>query len=665
MKTHLKSMKTHLSESEIQSPAEGGSAGRPRLSRAWLLAILLALATLPYLGVLRNDFTYIYDDKAQILDNPYVHSFGHLREVLTTPVWSFRNVHNPVNYYRPVMTLGFLLCFQLFGPLAYGYHLASLLLHASVVIVIFLFAERLLRSRDAALCAAGLFALHPIHVESIAWISAVTDLELTFFYLLTFWLLVRMEDERGWRRVGTAAGMTLSFALALLSKEQALTLPLLAGIYELFYAEGRAATSRARKLERQAPLWVASLAYIGVRVHVMGTVARGPGMHPMTVWQTVLSALALVGRYLAKLFWPAHLSAFYSFSPSTRWFEPWVMAGVAGLLLCALAFGFLWKRARGASFGVLWLLVTLAPVLNAGWLGAYVFTERYFYLPSVGFCLVMGWAGAELWRAASRRPKPWKAVVVASAVTIAGLSALRIATRIPDWRDDVTLLTHALAAQPHDFILHDALGDAYWMREQPAPAEREWKIALQLNPNFTRPINGLGAALAKERRYGEALPYLERAIQLNPNDADAHMNLGALDAETGNFGGAEREFRIVESLAPFNFMAYNVLGKLYFDTGRLDQAAEQFRKSWATDPNVAAADYLGYLAERRGDTAGAEKAFRAALSLSGADGHAHYHLGLIYAAAGRTDLAAAELKAALAADPHNPAIASALEKLPH
>src|SRR5579862_3241445 len=165
----------------------------PFFSGKWPLAFLLLLALLPYAGILRNDFAYIYDDKAQIIDNPYVHSFGHLREVLTTPVWSFAAAHGMSNYYRPVMTFGFLLCYQLFGPVAWGFHLASLLLHAGVVVVLYLLAASLLQSRGAAFAAAALFAIHPIHVESVAWISAVTDLEMTFFYLLTFWCFLRLD----------------------------------------------------------------------------------------------------------------------------------------------------------------------------------------------------------------------------------------------------------------------------------------------------------------------------------------------------------------------------------------------------------------------------------------------------------------------------------------
>jgi tetratricopeptide (TPR) repeat protein len=661
------SMISYGDGSEIPAPAVNGAnlprRATPFLAGAWPLVVLLTLATLPYVGILRNDFAYVYDDKAQIIDNPYVHSFGHLRETLTTSVWSYAGAGGVTHYYRPAMTIGFLLCYQLFGPLAYGFHLTSLLLHAAVVAMLFLFAERLFRDRGAALGAAGLFALHPVHVESVAWISAVTDLEVTFFSVLTFWCFLQVGEQRGRRQVWAQSALAVSFLMALLSKELALTLPLLAVIYEHFYRDDRAETTCAQKVGRYGALWLLSMGYLLVRVHLVGSLAHPMGMHPLTLIATIYSALALLGQYIFKLLWPAHLSAFYVFQASTNPLEAPVLEGVAALILCLVVFGVMVRKARPASFGLVWLLGTLAPVLNARWMGPYVLADRYFYLPSVGFCLVAGWAGAAVWRAASERQGAWRWAVVAGASIVAALCVLRIVTRIPDWRDDVTLFSRALATEPDEFVLHDALGDAYWIRGEEALAEHEWKETLRINPSFIRPVNALGALCGKQRRYGEAVAYLQRAILLIPADADAHLNLGAVYAEMGSLDRAEEQFRTAVSLAPLNFAAHNVLGKLYFDSGRLNEAEEQFRESVASDRNLAALDYLGYICQRRGDSARAEEAFKEALALDGTDSHALFNLGLVYAATGRNAQALEEMQAALAADPDNPEIRSALEKL--
>ncbi len=655
--------------SEVRpSPSESSGVLRhfaPLLAGPWPLAILLLLAILPYAGILRNDFAYMYDDKAQILDNPYVHGFGHLREVLTTSVWSYAGAQALNSYYRPVMTLGFLICYWVFGPSAWGFHLVSLLLHAAVVLMLFLFAARLFRDRGAAFATAALFALHPIHSEPVAWISAVTDLEVTFFFLLTFTCYLMLEGRRGRALFAMQAATGLSFLLALLSKEQALTLVFLAIIFEHFCRDDRTETPRSGKVGRYALLGLLAVAYVLARVFALGAFAPAASMRHLTMAETLLSALALLGRYSAKLLWPVHLSAFYVFRVSNHLWEPQVLGGVATLIVCALGFASLRKKSRPASFGILWLLATLAPVLNAGWMGPYVQADRYLYLPSVGFCLTVGWVVAALWRRVFAQRPVWRWAAAAGMCAVAAFCIVRIVTRIPDWRDDVTLISCTLVDEPNEFILHDALGDAYWIRGREAPAENEWKEALRINPAFVRPVNALGALYAKQRRYGEAEEYLERATTLTPGDPVAHMNLGSLYAETGKPDRAEQEFQAAVTVAPMNFTAHNLLGKLYFDSNRLTEAEQQFRQSLACEPNLAAYDHLGYIYSRSGDRDRAEQAFRAALAIDPSDSHAHFNLGLIYAATGRNAQAAEELQAALAADPNNSEIRTALEKLRH
>lgn len=634
------------------------------LSGPWVIAALLFLAALPYLGVLHNDFTYVYDDKAQILDNPYVHSFSHLREIFTTSVWSFRGGYGANNYYRPFTLIVWLFCYRLFGPLAYGYHLVSLLLHLGAVLMVFQLSGRILRNRGAAWVAATLFALHPTHVESVAWISDMPDLLVTCFYLLTFWCFVQAGERRGRQRFWWQAAMTMSFVLALASKEPALTLPFLAAVYEFFYRQDRTHTTRTEKLQRQAALWIVLAAYLLVRAVFLRGVAHDSGVHALTLRDVFLSALASVGQYFSKLLWPVHLSAFYAFHLSSGLFQSGVLAGIFTLAVVALVFRLLWKRARPASFGILWIMVTLGPVLNARWMGAYVLADRYLYLPSVGFCLALGWMAAVAWRTVARKTA-WRVAAVLAACLLATLGMLGIWRRVLDWRDDITLFSKSLVAEPEDYRLHDALGSAYWLRGMSSGAEREWRETLRLKPTHVQSLISLGALFAHEKRFDQAVPLLERALQLDSRNADGHLILGAALAETGDVLHAEEHLRAAVLLAPMNLNAHNLLGKLYYDDQRFDEAEQQFRQSLDCEPNVAAYDHLGFIYNQKGDRSSAEKAFRAALAINGMDSQAHFHLGLIYAAAGRNAEAAEELRAALAADPHSPEILSEIEKLRH
>lgn len=651
---------------EIATPGqEGPPPAAPFFAGSWPVAVLLLVAILPYAGILRNDFAYAYDDKDLILDSPYVHNARHLRQVLTTTLFSNFGAPGGLPYYRPMAKLVFLLGYQLFGPSPLGFHLISLLLNAVVVGMLFLLAQQMLEDRVAAFAAAGLFALHPVHVEAVAWISAVTDIEVTLFCLLTFWSFLQIAGPGGGRETWALAAMTGSFVLAILSKEQALTVPLLAAIYEHFYREDRLETTGWQKLLRYGPLWLVCLGYVLLRVHLMGAFGHTSKVYPINPPETLLSALALAGQYLGKLLWPARLSAFHPFHASRSLLETPVLLGGCALGVCAYLFYALSKRARTVSFGILWLLVTLVPVLNARWMNTYVFGERFLFLSSVGFCLVVGWACAAVWQSSLSRQRMARTTVVAAACVVAVLSVLRISLRVLDWRDDITLFTQALTTEPNDFRLHYMLGSAYWIRGESAGAEREWQETLSLEPNSVGPLNSLGALYAQQRRFDQAIPFLEEALRLNPKDADAHLNLGAIYAEIGKLDRAEEQFRAAILLSPLNFNAHNVLGKLYFDSSRLAEAEQQFRKSLQCEPNLAAYDHLGYIYVRWGDQVLAEEAFRAALSLKNTDSHAHFNLGLIYVATGRNPQAVEELHAALATDPGNPEILSALEKLRH
>ena len=349
-----------------------------------------------------------------------------------------------------------MLTYQIAGAIPFSFHLASLVLNGLAVWLVFYLLRRFSGER-VALIAAGLFALHPIHTESVAWIAAVTDLELTVFYLAAFLLYLKVPDSgHRWR---ARAAMCAVFALALLSKEQAMTLPVLAVIFEHFYRDDRAVTTLWEKLSRYAPLLAMAALYFGVRTIVLGGVTSIVLRPNLSWYETGLSAVALIGGYLGKLIWPAHLSAFYVFHPSQHLTDAAVLLGLVGLTLCAVVFVALWRRAHLLSFALVWMFLTLGPVLNARWMPAAVFGERYLYLPSVGFCWLVAWGAVKLWSAdAPALLRPLARAIPALLAVVALLYAVKTVTRNRDWRSDEILYRRILKTQPDALQIRSNLG---------------------------------------------------------------------------------------------------------------------------------------------------------------------------------------------------------------
>jgi tetratricopeptide (TPR) repeat protein len=620
-----------------------------------LVAALLACATLPYLNILVNGF--VFDDDLQLVRNPYVRSFQHLKEIFTASVWSFRGV-TVSNYYRPMMTLGYLLGYKIFGLRPYGFHLVSLSLHALVVCLVFALTKRLTGDRAGAFVASAWFALHPIHTESVAWIAAVVDLELTFFYLITFGLFLALARPGGKCSGRRVALMGATFVLALLSKEPAMTLPALATVYEHFYREDRTETSISQKLARYGLLWLLGAIYVLLRVHFLGALAPRKGFGQVTRLQIMLSAIALVGQYVWKLVWPVRLYAFYVFHPSTSPFDPRVLAGSAVLLGLAALFLVCWRsrerNVRFASFAILWFLATLAPVLNARWVGESVFTERYLYLPSVGVAWLVGLGATKLWSRAGARPAPrWALALVG--VTVGMLYAARIVVRDRDWNNDIVFYTRTLEFAPVVPLLHVNLGRALAEQGRIDEAMAQYSKALRIDPDFPMAHFNLGAALAAQGRIDGAMAQYSEALRIDPDFPMAHMNVGVALVAQGRIDEAMAQYSEALRIEPDFPEAHFNLGLALARQGRIDEAMAQYSEALRIKPDYLQAHFnLGAALAAQGRIDEAIAQYSKALRIEPDSPMAHMNLGVALAAQGRIDEAMAQYSEALRLKPDFP-----------
>ncbi|MGH9679264.1 MAG: tetratricopeptide repeat protein [Candidatus Acidiferrales bacterium] len=626
---------------------------------AGLFLIFFLLGFLPYANTLMSNF--VYDDNFQVIENPYVHSFHHLRAIFTTSVWSFQGAAGVTNYFRPVMTFGYLLTYQIAGLVPFSFHMVNIVLNCIVVWLVFLLLRRFSGER-VAFIAAGLFALHPIHTEAVAWIAAVTDLELTVFYLATFLLFLRLENSD--HPIRDRILMSVVFMLALLSKEQAMTLPVLATLFEYFYRGDRSATPPLEKLSRIGPIWALAAIYIAIRTWILGGIASVV-MRPGLSWHdTLLSAVSLIGGYIGKLIWPAHFAAFYVFHPSRHITDVPVLLGVAGILLGGMFFLFLWKHAQLLSFAFFLIFLPIGPVLNARWMPASVFAERYLYLPSVGFCWLLGWGAVKLWNAEGPGwVRPVSRGVPAAVAVIAMLYAVRTVTRNRDWKTDEDLFRQALASQHDASLVRSDLGAVYFNHGDSAAAEREWLAALVIGPHNVFALNNMAMARQHEHRFAESLDYSWRALRDRPAYDAAHLNLAETLALMGRNTEAEWQFRIATALTPLSVRDHNEYGTFLYKLGRLEDARNEFQQSADADPNTDAYDRLGkiYLAWR--DMPRAEHAFRRALQLDTFDSDAHFGLGKVLESTGHPADALREYDKGLEMDPSDKAAKAAAVRL--
>jgi tetratricopeptide (TPR) repeat protein len=598
----------------------------------------------------------VYDDDMLIVQNPYVRSFQHLKEIFAANVWSFQGP-TVSNYYRPMMTLSFLISYKIFGLRPYGFHLVSLLFHALVVCLVFALTKRLTGHRGWAFVAGAWFALHPIHTESVAWIAGATDLELTVFYLMTFGLFLATARPGGRLSGRLLAVMGATFLLALLSKEQAMTLPALATVYEHFYREDRLETSTSQKLARYGVLWLVGAAYVALRVYFLGALAPLERFGQVTPLQTVLSTIALVGQYVWKLVWPVRLCVYYVFHPSTSPLDLRVLAGLAVLFALAALFLVCWRsrerNVRFASFAIMWFLATLAPVLNVHWVGENVFTERYLYLPSVGVAWLVGLGATKVWSRAGVRPAQRRALALVG-VTVAMLYAARIVIRDREWSNDIVLFTRNLEFEPAPQISLD-LGLALAAQGRIDEAITQYSKALRIKPDFAEAHLNLGNALAAQGRIDEAMAQYSEALRIKPDFPGAHINLGAALAGQGRIDEAMAQYFEALRIKPDFPEAHNNLGIALARQGRIDEAMAHYSEALRIKPDfLEAHNNLGIALASQGRIDEAITQYSEALRIKPDFLEARLNLGAALARQGRIDEAIAQCSEALRIKPGFP-----------
>jgi tetratricopeptide (TPR) repeat protein len=658
-----------------------GSAENPRLWTVAAVSLILAGATIAaYWGVRENGFV-AFDDNNFITANHYVKnglSWDGLK-------WAFTELYT--DYWHPLTWLSLMLDVQLFGLRAGGHHLVNLGIHVANTLLLFAFLRYTTGRLWASAFVAALFALHPLHVESVAWAAERKDVLSTLFWFATLWAYAHYTRKPCALRY---TGVIVLFALGLMCKPMLVTLPLVLLLvdywplerfnvckWRLIATEGL--TIRRLILEK-APLVVMAMATSTLTVIGQQKVAM-VGLESAGSLSRVTNAIAAYGSYISKMFWPQNLAMFYPYPYQL----PYVEAGIWLILLAAIT---VWAfrlsiRYRYIIMGWLWYLVTLLPVIGLIRAGDQARADRYTYISLTGLFIIVAWGTSEL-----IRRKTWLKVP-------AGIAAIAILTACGCltwrttgyWRDSITIFERTVSVTKDNFRILTLLAGELVKKGETTKALALLNDTHAKWPRQPMILCGIAGVLADCGRNEESLKLFEEALEVRPDLREAHLGAGLTLISLGRFAEAEDHLRTASQLGYGAGVPLAFQGLALLNMGRSDESLEVSVRAMKFDPDiwmahfVAAKVYLGKrditkaLAEldicnrlgatgptlfdygtcmmQLGRMAEAEKAFRQAIQMQPnyAPAVVHYNLASVLAKTGRKDEALAELNKSIAADP--------------
>ena len=526
-----------------------------------LLALVVALAVIAYANAFRNQFAL--DDYPIIVENPVIQSVGNVGTIFGTSYWSrggTENLGDPT-LYRPLTVLTYAIDHAIWNLRPSGYHVMNVALHAVATALVFLIGAEVLGTAIAAFAAAAIFAVHPLHTEAVTGLVGRAEVLATLFFLAAFWTLRRPAAVRVPARGKAAPRWSMSpgrtalgallFLLGVFSKESAITLPAVLALDDWLRRNELPDKQRPKSsalLSRYAALAVAVVIYFAFRQHaISGNAEIWPGFLGVSAGQRVLTASRVMMEYIGLFIFPRRLLPDYwkTEVPIGSLGDPFVLVSIAlWIALVALVW---WKLRRDTAivFSIAWFFVTLAPVSNFFFPIGVAKAERILYLPSVGLCLVAGWAYARVEDRIRTRLVPRVAL---AAIVLA--FAARTLVRNKDWHDNYTLAMAALAASPSSPLMNDVAAGELAMRGDLARAGDLLREAIRQAPDMPLIRTHLGLVYYTQGLLDQAIAEYEEAIRRHPNEAEAYNNLGAAYAQTGQLDRAIGAYESALRLKP-------------------------------------------------------------------------------------------------------------------
>ena len=619
--------------------------------------VITALAA--YWPVLKCEFVN-YDDDKYVTENP------HVKRGITyeSVIWAFTTPH--YHMWHPLTSLTHLLDYQLFGLNPAWHHLTSLLFHIASTLLLFGILKRMTAAVWPSLFVVAVFALHPLNVESVAWVSERKNVLSTFFWMLTLTAYIRYTDRSC---LGRFLLLVLVFALATMTKPMVVTLPFVLLLLD-YWPLGRLQFKRLsdeQDLEqtesgqvdgRRVPLWRLLVEKIPLFVLVGALSAvtfiaqqRGgvmSGWHNVPLKYRLANALVSYVAYISKMVWPTRLAVFYPhpFNKLPIW-----QVVASALVLLAVSVAVLWfaRRRKYLTVGWLWYLGILVPVIGLVQVGSQAMADRYTYLPFIGLFIMIAWGMYELltnWR--------YRKITLGS-LALAVLLALAVCTRLQlrHWRNNKSLFERAINVTDDNFVMNNNYANVLKNMGQAEKAIEHFYKALRIRPDSPEIYNNLGNAFRRLDRFDDAVMCYQKALELKAYFPQACYNLAAELTRQGKTDEAVDQYRLALRLRPDDVETLSGLGFALAQKGRFDEAIGYYQKALELEPdNIIARGRLGLALASVKKFDEAIEQFQIVLKASPQDLEMHCNVGILLAAQGKTDEAIKAYRRALKIDPN-------------
>ncbi len=538
----------------------------------WICLTLMLITAAVFYQVCTYDFVN-FDDPVYIYENPNIQA-GITPETIK---WAFTASYF-ANWY-PLTWLSHMLDWQLFGPEAGGHHFTNLVFHIANTLLLFVVLKQMTHRFWPSAFVAVLFALHPLHVESVAWVAERKDVLSAFFWVLTMWAYLRYVKHPG---VARYLLTLLTFALGLMAKPMLVTLPFVLLLLD-YWPLARVSFERQtiyRLILEKVPFFALSAisSVVTFLVQRSSGAVGSLGQYPLKI--RIFNTLISYVEYIEKMIWPVHLAVFYPHAGRNVSILYTIISAVLLLAATILIFR-LAKNHRYLVTGWLWYLGTLVPVIGLVQVGRQALADRYSYIPLTGLFIIIAWGLPDL--LAGWRYK--KIALTLSSLLI--ISAMSVCTyfQLRYWQNSLTLFQHALDVTEDNYVAHLYRGDFLRDQNKLDEAISDYQKYLRRVPDDSDVFNKLGIALIKQGKFDESIKCFTEALRIKPDFTNAHTNIGHVLALRGNLDEAAVHFAEALRLDPHTVQAHYYLGQVLVQKGKINEAITHFEEALRLTPD--------------------------------------------------------------------------------